>query len=94
MTDKQTPLQPIQEFTDPTSSPAAVVSATAVGVVSVLFKQLVQSGALDASAFVRELDDLANSPPPVQQSDEETRIEQRVFALARMAAEAGRKESP
>lgn len=80
------------ERTDATSSPAAVVGAAAVGVMTVLIKQLVQSGAISADAFAKELDDLANTPPPEQQSEEETRIEQRVFALARLAAEAGQRE--
>ena len=73
------------------SNPTGVVGAATVGIITVLVRELVRSGALDAKAFVAEIDGLAAMPLQAPQSAEETRLEQRVFELVRLAANTAQR---
>ena len=78
---------------DDSGNPAAVMTATTVGVITVLLHQLVRSGALNAESFLTGLDALAALPQQVPQTPLENRMEQKVFDLVRLAVQSASQEA-
>lgn len=77
----------------PTGDPVGVMAAATVGIITVLVRELVRTGALDSERFLSELDALAAMPLPLPQTPQETRTEQKTFQMVRMAAQVGQQEA-
>lgn len=76
-------------MSEPTGNPTGVIGAAAVGIITVLVRELVRTGALKPDQFLADLDALASLPQPVPQTPDEERLEQKVFDLVRKAVQAG-----
>jgi len=74
-------------------NPAGVMTAATVGIITVLVRELVATGALQAERFLAELDDLADMPLQAPQTPDETELEQKVFALVRKAVQSAQREA-
>lgn len=93
MSDDKTPPHNPADQRVHTGDPVGVMASATVGIITVLVRELVRTGALDSERFLRELDALAAMPLPVPQTPQETRTEQKAFQIVRMAAQVGQQEA-
>ena len=73
-------------------NPAGVMTATTVGIITVLVRELVKNGALQADPFLTSLEELASMPLQAPQTPDEDRMEKKVFDLVRLAVKSAQKE--
>lgn len=74
-------------------NPAGVMTAATVGIITVLVRELVKSGALQGEQFLAEIDALAAMPLEAPQTPDENRMEKKVFDLVRLAVKTAQQEA-
>jgi hypothetical protein len=94
MSDNQTPPRSPAEEMVAIGNPAGVMTAATVGIITVLVRELIKTGAVQGERFLADLEDLAAMPLAAPQTPDENRMEKKVFDLVRLAVQSAQKELP